>query len=36
MLPRYAVRIEDLGRGTSSRFDCAACQHVALLTPDAP
>ena len=35
MLPRYAVRIEDLGRGDLVKVNCAACQHVALLTPDA-
>jgi hypothetical protein len=32
MLPLYAVRIEDLGRGDFVK-DCAACHHVALLTP---
>jgi hypothetical protein len=35
MLPRYAVRIEGLGRGDLVKVNCAACQHVALLTPDA-
>jgi hypothetical protein len=27
------ARIEDLGRGDVVRVDCAACHHVALLTP---
>jgi hypothetical protein len=35
MLPLYAARIEDLGRGDFVKVDCAACHHVALLTPDA-
>jgi ribosomal protein S27E len=35
MLPLYAVRIEDLGRGDFVKVDCAACHHVALLTPEA-
>jgi ribosomal protein S27E len=35
MLPLYAARIEDLGQGEFVRVDCAACHHVALLTPDA-
>ena len=35
MLPLYAARIEDLGPGEFMKVDCAACQHVALLTPEA-
>jgi hypothetical protein len=35
MLPLYAARIEDLGRGDFVKVDCAACHHVALLTPEA-
>jgi hypothetical protein len=35
MLPLYAARIEDLGRGDLLKVDCAACHHVALLTPEA-
>jgi hypothetical protein len=35
MLPLYAARIEDLGRGDLVKVDCAACDHVALLTPEA-
>jgi hypothetical protein len=31
----YAARIEDLGRGDFVKVDCAACYHVALLTPEA-
>ena len=34
MLPLYLARIEDLGCGDLLRVDCAACHHVALLTPD--
>jgi hypothetical protein len=34
MLPLYLARIEDLGRGDLLRVDCAACHHVALLTPE--
>jgi hypothetical protein len=34
MLPLYAVRIEDLRRGDFVKVDCAACHHVALLTPE--
>jgi hypothetical protein len=30
----YLVRIEDLGRGDFVKVHCAACRHVALLTPD--
>jgi hypothetical protein len=33
MLPLYAARIEDLDRGDFIKVDCAACHHVALLTP---
>jgi hypothetical protein len=36
MLPLYAARIEDLGRGDLVKVDCAACHHVALLTPRGP
>ena len=32
MLPLYAARIEDLGRGDLVKVDCATCHHVALLT----
>ena len=35
VLPLYAARIEDLGPGDFVRIDCAACHHVALLTPEA-
>jgi hypothetical protein len=34
MLPLYAARIEDLGLGDLVKVDCAACHHVALLTPE--
>jgi ribosomal protein S27E len=34
MLPLYAARIEDLGQGDFVKVDCAACHHVALLTPE--
>jgi hypothetical protein len=34
MMPLYAARIEDLGQGEFVKVDCAACQHVALLTPE--
>jgi hypothetical protein len=34
MQPLYLARIEDLGRSDFVKVDCAACQHVALLTPD--
>jgi hypothetical protein len=33
MLALYAARIEDLGVGDFVKIDCAACHHVALLTP---
>jgi hypothetical protein len=35
MLPLYAARIQDLGPGDFVKVDCAACHHVALLTPEA-
>ena len=35
MLPLYAARIGDLGQSDFVRIDCAACHHVALLTPEA-
>jgi hypothetical protein len=35
MRPLYAARIEDLGLGDFVKVDCAACHHVALLTPEA-
>jgi hypothetical protein len=35
MLPLYAARIEDLMVGDFVKIDCAACHHVALLTPEA-
>jgi hypothetical protein len=31
--PRAPARIEDLERGDLVKVDCAACHHVALLTP---
>jgi hypothetical protein len=34
MLPLYRARIEDLRKGEFVKVDCAACHHVALLTPD--
>ena len=34
MLPLYAARIEDLGQGDFVKVDCAACRHVALLSPE--
>ena len=34
MQPLYLARIEDRGRGDLVKVDCAACQHVALLTPE--
>jgi ribosomal protein S27E len=34
MMPLYAARIEDLGQGEFVKVDCAACQHVVLLTPE--
>jgi hypothetical protein len=35
MMPLYAARIGDLGTGDFVKVDCAACHHVALLTPQA-
>ena len=35
MLPLYLARIEDLGRSDFVKVDCAACRHVARLTPGA-
>jgi hypothetical protein len=35
MLPLYVARIENLGQGEFVKVDCAACHHVALLTPEA-
>jgi hypothetical protein len=35
MLPRYVARIEYLGPGDFVKIDCAACHHVAPLTPEA-
>ena len=34
MLPLYLARIEDLGRGDFVKVGCAACHHVAVLTPE--
>jgi hypothetical protein len=34
MLPLCAARIDDLGQGDLVMVDCAACHHVALLTPE--
>jgi hypothetical protein len=35
MLPLYLARIGDLGRGDLVKVNCTACDHVALLTPEA-
>jgi hypothetical protein len=35
MLPLYMARLRDLRRGDLIKIDCAACDHVALLTPEA-
>jgi ribosomal protein S27E len=35
MLPLYAARISDLASGDFVKVDCAACQHIAVLTPEA-
>jgi hypothetical protein len=35
MLPLYLARIGDLGRGDLVKVTCAACDHVALLAPEA-
>ena len=34
MMPLYAARIEDLGQSDFVKVDCAACHHVALLSPE--
>jgi hypothetical protein len=34
MQPLYLARIEDLGPSDFVNVDCAACDHVSLLTPD--
>jgi hypothetical protein len=34
MQPLYLAPIEDLGQGDLIKVDCAACHHIALLTPD--
>ena len=34
MVPLYLARIEDLGCGDLIQVDCAACHHIALLTPE--
>jgi hypothetical protein len=34
MQPLYLARIKDLGRSDFVKIDCAACHHVALLTPE--
>ena len=34
MLPLYLARIEALDQSDFVKVDCAACHHVALLTPD--
>ena len=34
MQPLYLARIEDLGQGDFVKVDCAACDHVALLTTE--
>jgi hypothetical protein len=33
--PLYAARVEELGQGNFVKVDCAACHHVAWLTPKA-
>jgi len=35
MLPLYLARIGDLGRGDLVKITCSACDHVALLAPEA-
>jgi hypothetical protein len=35
MLPLCAARIQDLGPGDFVKVDCAGCDHIALLTPEA-
>jgi hypothetical protein len=34
MLPLLRRAIEDLGQGDIVKIKCAACHHVALLTPE--
>ena len=34
MQPLHLARIEDLGHGDLVKVDCAACSHLALLTPE--
>lgn len=34
MMPLYLAQIEDLRQGEFVKVDCAACHHVALLTPE--
>jgi hypothetical protein len=34
MQPLYLARIEDLRHGDLVQVNCAACHHVALLTPE--
>jgi hypothetical protein len=34
MLPLYAARIEKSRAGYLVKVDCAACHHIALLTPE--
>jgi len=34
MQPLYLARIGDLGHGDLVKVDCAACHHVAQLTPE--
>jgi ribosomal protein S27E len=35
MLPLYLARVWDLVQGDFVKIDCAACHHVALMTPAA-
>jgi ribosomal protein S27E len=35
MLPLYLARVGDLEQGDFVKIDCAACHHVALMTPAA-
>lgn len=35
MLPLYLAHVEDLEQGDFVKIECAACHHVALLTPAA-
>jgi hypothetical protein len=34
MQPRNLARIANLGRSDLVKVDCAACHHVALVTPE--